>query len=344
MSSGLSIQKFYETLPGPAVSAWCQVSAKFADWKQYTNPRTKRSGWISGGGMVRYDDPRKADEEKSKARATAHEAFNATRGNGSKIGAEHVDAMRAHLMSLTRDQKRELAKSISAHVGGTKANLVDRLVAYAKGDKQPDYPKKPRSQSLVAVVQRYGGIDPNSHDFKANYGNMKEAIQDGIALGVFRKKGNGLDALAEEMHNDGYINVPAGAHAGTHLLEQLKAGIKSRHAEATNEYDGALSDYYKAQEEAETWAQGKEGEGGKRKIKDLKKKLNEEGNRPAHEGEPIPFADVATDPIGKMEQAGKRLIYLRNEVNQLDNVEGLLDSMKVTSEGKKDDTGGGNDK
>lgn len=32
-------------------------ASTFAEWKPYTHPRTRRSGWISGGGLVRYTKP-----------------------------------------------------------------------------------------------------------------------------------------------------------------------------------------------------------------------------------------------------------------------------------------------
>lgn len=237
--------------------AWCQATARFADWKPYTNERTKKSGWVSAGGQVRYDDPRKQEAEKAKKRATAKDAFEATRTG--KIGPEHIEAMKEHLNSLTRDQKRELARSVKAHVGGLKSHLVDRLLAYAQGKEQPPYPKKPRSQSLVAVIQGYGGIDPQSHDLKTTYKNMREAIQDGIALGVFRKGGNGLDTLAEQMRDDGYISVPDNKHAGEHLLDLLKAGVASKHAQTTSDYDSALAEYERAMQEAEEYAKQQTG-------------------------------------------------------------------------------------
>lgn len=294
------------------------TSAKFADWKPYTNPRTKKSGWVSGGGMVRYDDPRTQNEQKQKTRATAQEAFDATK-SGAKIGVEHVDAMRAHLNSLTRDQKRELAKSVSAHVGGLKSQLVDRLLAYAKGEPQPPYPKKPRSQSLVAIVQGYGGIDPKSHDLKTTYSNMREAIQDGINLGVFRKGGRGLDVLAEEMHDDGYIQVPADRHAGEYLLEQIKAGVKSRHADASHEYDAALEEYHRAEQEAEDYKKTPEG---KKRARQKPKKVPEP--------ELIPFADATgLDPFDKFARAGAKLEALKTEVKELNTVGAMLEKSSM---------------
>lgn len=37
----------------------------FTEWRQYTNPDTNQSGWISDGGQVRYNDPRSADQTTS---------------------------------------------------------------------------------------------------------------------------------------------------------------------------------------------------------------------------------------------------------------------------------------
>lgn len=50
------------------------------------------------------------------------------------------------------------------------------------------------------------------------------------------------------------------------------------------------------------------------------------------------------DPAARLVEAGRKVTELKEEIRQLDNVGGLLDSIKITSEGKKDATSGGNDK
>jgi hypothetical protein len=102
-------RNYWQKLPAKPVSAWFQETAQFSDWKPYTNPTTGKSGWISDGGQVRYDDPRKAVAEESHASAAA-EHFTAgladrlPKGVWDRVkGAALTAAARVYLTALKAD-------------------------------------------------------------------------------------------------------------------------------------------------------------------------------------------------------------------------------------------------
>lgn len=89
--------------------------------------------------------------------------------------------------------------------------------------------KKP-GNSLREMVKSSGGIDPKSHAFLTHYGSIKAAIEDGIPLGVFRRGGNGLDTMAEELVKGGYIRKATDAEHQTQiLLDALRTREETQH-------------------------------------------------------------------------------------------------------------------
>lgn len=296
----------FDAIGGESFRAFCRVSQAFADWKVGVSPKTGEPGYISSGGLFRKKDPRPADAEKNAKRATAHEAATTALTAPQKLHPDHVAKFREHLDTLPRDKVRELAKSMSLKAGGLKVHLAERLVARARGEAQPvfDYGKKAPSDTLTAVVKRFGGIDPNSHALKTHVSGMKEAIEYGINLGVFKKGGRGLDQMAKELHAAGHIASPDDEH----LFEKLKAGALSMHADAKNQYDAAEESYWKAQAEAEAYAT--KSTANRARVEDAVRRGTDEG-RSAAAGNPIPDAgptpgDGASQAKGKPAVAGSK--------------------------------------
>jgi hypothetical protein len=272
----------FAALPGVAFRAIDPVTMTFAEWKPATNKKGVQ-GWMSSGGQFRREDPRPKEEEKKQVRAKSEEHVTEAIKAPQKLQPEHVSQFKDHLANLTRDKVRELAKSMSLKAGGLKVHLAERLVAHVKGEKQPvfDYGKKAPKDTLTAVVKRFGGIDPNSHALKTHVSGMKEAMEYGINLGVFRKGGRGLDQLAKELHAAGHIASPDDEH----LFEQLKAGAMSMHHDAKNQYESAEAEYWKAQQEAEEYA--KRSPANRSRVEKAIRS-GESAGRSAAAGDPIP--------------------------------------------------------
>ncbi len=111
--------------------------------------------------------------------------------------------------------------------------------------------RKPRAgASLNAQVRYMGGIDPNSEAFKAHYSSQQEAIQDGIPLNVFKKGGNGLDTLAGELENNGYIRPLKGEDNTETLLNMLRNREEHRHHDSTPEVEKQFEEHYRQVQEA----------------------------------------------------------------------------------------------
>lgn len=278
----------FADLPGVAFRATDPATGKMADWKPGTN-KAGVQGWISSGGLFRKEDPRPKEQAKATARAASEDHVTDVITAPHKITGDHVKTFREHLDSLPRDKVRELAKAMSLKAGGLKVHLAERLVAFAKGEKQPqfDYGKKAPKETLTAVVKRFGGIDPNSHELKTHVSGMKEAMEYGINLGVFRKGGRGLDQIAKELHAAGHIASPDSEH----LFEKLKQGAMSLHAENRKAYEDAEAAYWQAQHEAEEYAK-KSSAHRSRVEKALRD--GESAGRSAATGDP--FAEVGGVP------------------------------------------------
>jgi hypothetical protein len=120
----------------PAASGVVEFDAEtmeFVEWRPYTNPKTGKSGWISEGGMIRYGDVPKKEQEKADRRATAEQAVANAIANPDRVTDEHLPGIKAHLDTLPRDTLRAMAKSLRQKVGGKKADLADRLLASVRG-------------------------------------------------------------------------------------------------------------------------------------------------------------------------------------------------------------------
>lgn len=125
----------------------------FVEWKPYTNPKTKKSGWVSPGGQVRYtkppaskDDPKPAPAptpkdtpEKGKAKkpepkpipevidpAKALDTVKAALSN-PKPSPESVADFAKHAAALSIPQLAALQKEHNAAGGRSRADKVAKL-------------------------------------------------------------------------------------------------------------------------------------------------------------------------------------------------------------------------
>jgi DNA-binding CsgD family transcriptional regulator len=74
----------------------------------------------------------------------------------------------------------------------------------APGAPPPKPRAAPKSESLANVVRRYGGIAPDS-EFKKYFSDADEAAQNGIPLSAISARGKGIDVLARELHEAGFL-------------------------------------------------------------------------------------------------------------------------------------------
>ncbi len=169
-----------------------------------------------------------------------------------------------HLQSgdLRVAELRDIRLKLGAKFGGGRkmADMVDKLTAHVARQVNELAPpeaskynqKSKGSESILQLVQDYGGIDPDSHELKTNYENMQRAKQDGIPIKAFRTGGRGLDQIARELEANGHISVPDDVHPGTHVLDLLREKAHSLHADLTKKHERALDDYWRTREEAES--------------------------------------------------------------------------------------------
>lgn len=111
------------------MKAWCQATAKFAEWKPYTNPQTQQSGWLSSDGVVRFDDPRQFAQLDSGTEWSIQQLF----AFQSQLDAGSAAKLRSLVSGWPFMKKLELVRDINAHVGGTVGGSVDKLLAWAHG-------------------------------------------------------------------------------------------------------------------------------------------------------------------------------------------------------------------
>lgn len=176
------------------------------------------------------------------------------------VRPDQLPELADRLKAMTRDELRQMARDLQQQTGGkVKQEIVEGLLAHVRtGVEQAKPPIAPtgrkakpaKAKSLASLVKQFGGLDPSSFELAKQYGGMKQAIEDGIPLGIFRKGGRGLDQLAEEMEVSGYLSVPENRHKGEYLLEQLKNRADSVLQAATADYTEAEQAHYREMEEA----------------------------------------------------------------------------------------------
>ncbi len=203
----------------------------------------------------------KLKPKQEQRNAKAVEEFNAALAAAVKAG-ENPEAI-AGITQIARGNK-----PAAEHAGGSGPAVAARRPEPAAGRDQPvpgegaagpaaERPRtgpgsrggvirKPRAgASLNAQVRHMGYIDPQSEALKAHYGSMTEAVQDGIPMNVFKKGGQGLDAIAEELANNGYIQRSEGEHVTETLLNALRARKEHSHFDSTPEVEKQFEEHYR---------------------------------------------------------------------------------------------------
>lgn len=107
---------FYDTLAGDA------VVYEFAEWKSYTNPKTKRTGWISSKGLVRYTKPGGKDDKVDAPRPKPD----------YEVTPERVEKLAKHYHGLGPAALADFVKSMSKKVGSVQAKLAAAVAARVK--------------------------------------------------------------------------------------------------------------------------------------------------------------------------------------------------------------------
>lgn len=171
---------------------------------------------------------------------------------GKVMRKSDLHALAKHLPHMTVADLRQVRRAIGASFRGDtkKLHMVERLVAFSRGEPEPAHrTRSNRSDSIIAKIQAYGGIDPTSHELKKTYGTVKDAVNDNVPLAVFRKGGVALDVLAQTLADDGYIRVPGNMDAGEYVLDMIRNRANTLAADQSKEYDEALDEYYRTQQE-----------------------------------------------------------------------------------------------
>ena len=280
---------------------------------------THRTVWVNPN-KGDHGDPAGREQPRTGAREAL---ANALAGKGT-LTADHVKALPDHLATLNKAELKEVAKKLRLKVSDTKKHLIDRLIAHVKGAPQPKRPEGP--DTLYKVVRRFGGIDPKSLAFLANYKGVKEAMDNGLSLGLFKTGGRGMDQLAQELHNVGYLKNDEPEH----LLDELKKGAKQSYQLADATYDDALADYYKQQQEADAYAKANPKAGKKvATLKDRIKKAEADFGKLA----PIEFADAtpsgapSADPVAALEAAVDRVEAANADVRRALKLAGVVGTL-----------------
>ena len=206
-------------------------------------------------GQARADAAeRRKTRQASKEKAT--EVLRRIRANG-EVTADDVRDLADHLPALTVAELRLHREALMAKLGGrrVKDQYVRSLVEHARG-KVADKPKKPARQrrpvvsdTIVAAVRRFGGIDPDSLAFRGHYSGVREATEDNVPLSIFRRGGSGLDELAQEMQAEGLITVPDGEHPSEYLLDLIRTRAHTHAADLSAQYEDALDEHYRLLQE-----------------------------------------------------------------------------------------------
>lgn len=213
-----------------------------------TDTRGREYHYVNGKRVA------KANKDDAAAKHVEVETAVASAiGTPAGVRPEDLEKIAANLKDLTGDRLRELARQIKAKVGGKKVDLAERLLRHVRGEKQVVTKRKtasaPKTDSLYAIVIGHGGINPKSLSFLSHYSGVKEAMENGVPLGVFRNGGDGLDSIAKQMLGSGHISAEDESEAVQKLLEGLAKGAWSNHADLTVNYEQAHYEYLRQQEE-----------------------------------------------------------------------------------------------
>lgn len=283
---------------------------------------------VNGQHRVVYVNPHKGEHgseaQRMEPRDTARAAVTNAIARKGQLSKDELAALPGHLKTLTKAEKQGLVKQLGLHVSDDKKAIAERILAYVQKKPQPKRPEGP--DSLYKAVRRFGGIDPKSLAFLAQFKGVNEAMQNGVSLGLFKVGGRGLDQMAQELHNVGYIQQDDPQH----LIDQLRKGTKSSYQASDVNHDDALSAYYAAQQAADDYA--KSNPKASSRVKAAKAKAGNATKKGQTYDDVVPFADItpaagAPDPVDVFEDAAATLVDAARELARAklaDEVMGVL--------------------
>lgn len=234
--------------------------------------RGKRNKWYDPEHGVRYQDeqPGARREKREASEKAGWEILSKVVAR--KASLEEVAELGTHLPVMRSKELLKARAALEVNLKGErkKLQMVERILDHVelqadKPDRQrrapfesrnPRRKKNPLAGTVAQAVIDFGGIDPEDSEFRAHYGSVKEALEDGIPRQVFRDKAGGkgrggLDALAQELHGSNLIRIPEDQSPTGYVLEQLKGGGKSHDHDDTEESERRLQEDARQQQEAE---------------------------------------------------------------------------------------------
>ena len=114
----------------------------------------------------------------------------------------------------------------------------------------PKAKKFPEKDTLISVVKKHGGIDPEN--LRALGYDIQTDIKEYGLISILKKGGGALDSIATELEGEGIINIPADENPSSYLLHllQSKEGRKIG-AETTEEINQQFLEWARKQETKE---------------------------------------------------------------------------------------------
>ena len=223
--------------------------------------RTKR-------GQQRHDAHERRHTRETAGRRVRELTTLARHG---EAGADHFREL-ADLLGqghLTVEDLRAARSSVGASWGGDrlrKQGMVDRLVAFARGQAgalrprpaprpgaKPPARKRPKSDTLAARMATYGKINPADPAFTKYFGTTREAVEQGVPLGVFDSKSTArFDIIAREMAAAGEFYHDEHQEPADALAELLQTGARSALTDRTAEHAAADAEWARQAEQAAT--------------------------------------------------------------------------------------------
>ena len=198
-----SIRSVFRTLPRDnAVSLFDENTLTFTEWKPYTSPTTGKTGWVSSGGEVRYEDPRGTADAPAAGKATG-EAWPA-HPVAAKIKGDIAAA------PIPAQHKAEYSAAASSVLSRIPALGHDRMMKHV-GDGTAFYADS-KALGVGVIDKALSGLKENDAR-RHNLNKQRAAAEAGKLVfgGAFLKAGKG------SLHLDGGYggaDMPAGAHGG----------------------------------------------------------------------------------------------------------------------------------
>ncbi len=220
----------------------------FGEAQKYTTEQVGSRRWTDE--MAEMSDARPAwveriEAEAPKPAAPAPKPAEPAKMKGLKKAEKDAAdpdrvAARQLVQKFSRDELMAQYKELTGKVAGTgrgqagfsKQTLARAIVRRQKKLAAPKVKTAKADESLATTVQRYGGIAFDS-ELKKFFGSPKEVAEFGIPLNTIRTNGKGIDVLARELHEAGFLRTEEpqellDALAGRRLAEPDNPAVADR--------------------------------------------------------------------------------------------------------------------